>query len=208
MRKVVLTVAHADSKVGAVSPDGKIKEYTHAKALDIRLADELFKEGVEVILIEEPGGLRRKAQRAIDAKPDCVIELHLDANWKQIKDDKGNVLKTVPNLRVQGYFPIYWVSHRASQDLAETVAASMKATFDDWRCRGPQPCPGPMIYRKTLTLLEQTAAVDVPAIMIECGTLTHPEDVARLLDPGTPGKMAEAITAGVIEWMNRKEGVA
>lgn len=207
MRKVTITIAHADSKVGAVSPCGKIKEYTHAKGLAARLADELFTNGVEVEVIEEPGGLRRKAQRAIGTKPSCVVELHLDSNWKQVKDAKGNVLKTEPNLRVQGYFPIYWVSHRASLDLAETVAASMKATFPDWRCRGAQPCPGPMIYRKTLTLLEQTAAVDLPAVMIECGTLTHPEDVARLLAPGTTETIASAITAGILEWLNRKEGV-
>jgi N-acetylmuramoyl-L-alanine amidase len=42
--------------------------------------------------------------------------------------------------------------------------------------------------------------VQSPGILLECGSLTHPEDRARLVSPEGRRELARAIADGVLAW--------
>ena len=43
--------------------------------------------------------------------------------------------------------------------------------------------------------------VHVPAVIVECGFLSNPEEAALLAEPSYQDKMAEAVAAGIVRYL-------
>jgi len=67
--------------------------------------------------------------------------------------------------------------------------------------RGVLECTGSPdrgIKRARFTVLEQTP---YPALLVECGFLSHPKEAARLLDGNYRDRIAEGISGGIARYL-------
>jgi N-acetylmuramoyl-L-alanine amidase len=77
--------------------------------------------------------------------------------------------------------------------LAKSVEVQVKDAFQNMRHRETK-------IRNGLFILKSSPC---PAIMIECGFMSNPAELRRLVNPTHQIKMARAITQGIIYWEQR-----
>lgn len=184
LRVVVIDPGHGGLDRGACAPQRpEIDEARLAEDLAARVEGRLAASGVVVHLSRgrlRPGdpapddGERAAVANRLDA--DLVISLHCDAS----ADRLANGVAT------------YYYGNRAlgvHSAIGETFAGLVQ---DEIVARtGLRDCH---THGKTWGLLRHTV---MPAVRIEVGYLTHPQDAARLADPAFRDLVAEAVVAAV-----------
>lgn len=206
LRTVVLDPGHGGSDPG-VRVDG-VEEKTLALALARLVADELARRSrIHTVLTRRDDRDLTQEERAEVANrtgADAVISLHFDA--LPGADASGALAWCAPAAvgsgsaaatRAAGLLVLLpWrdaAVDRAveSRGLAENLTEALER-------RGF----GPTNVRERLPL--PLVGVQTPGVLLDCGTLTNPEERARLLTPGGLKALAAAITDGLLAWQRNE----
>lgn len=176
--RVVLDPGHGGKDPGAVVGDYMEKDINLCIALQVR---ELLavQEGIQVTMTRDEDiflELDERADLANKEKADLFISIH--ANALEDNDSFSGLFTFYHSGKRSGIAP-------AGQMQAAVVAAS-GAT--DRGTRGAN-----------YAVLRETK---MPAILIETGFMTCPEELARLIDPEYQTKLAQGITNGILSIKN------
>lgn len=181
-RTVVIDPGHGGTDPGEVVPDGPLR-WTEADLvhdLASRLEGRLAAAGVRVQLTRGPAPLTclpdaDRAQLANSLGADVFISLHTD----------GHANPAANGVATYHYGTDNGVTSATGERLAGLVQREIVARTGLRDCR---------THAKTWDLLRLTR---MPAVRVEVGYLTSPEDRARLVDPRFRDRVVEAIVAAV-----------
>lgn len=178
---IAIDAGHGPQTAGKQSPDGSLREFqfNHAAAGYVR---ELLQQYVQVqtrMMHAEDGSrdvpLKERTDAANRWRADLYISIHANASGSSWSSAEG----------IETY--VYTSPSSASLRLAEAVQRQL-VNRTGRRDRG--------VKRANFHVLRETA---MPAILVECGFMTHPEEV-RLLQADSYRRLcAQAIAAGVAE---------
>jgi N-acetylmuramoyl-L-alanine amidase len=206
LRTVVLDPGHGGSD-GGVRADG-LEEKSLALALARLVAEELARRSrVHAVLTRRDDRdmlQEERAEVANRAQADAVISLHFE---------------TLPDPAAGGTTAWCPPAALGSGSAAAARAAGLIALLP-WRdaavdraveSRGLAECLtaalerrgfGPTSVRERLPL--PLVGVPTPGVLLDCGTLSNPEERARLLAPGGLKALAAAITDGLLAWQKNE----
>lgn len=172
---VVVDPGHGDGDRGAEAHD--LAEADLVMDLAQRLEGRLGAMGVQTFLTRGPDGLPTEPERAQFANAtgaDLVVSLHVDAAPSAI----CNGVATFHFGGPVGASPV-------GERLAWLVQREISARTDLLDCG---------VHPKTWDLLRLTR---MPAVRIEAGYLTNPQDASRLANPEFRDTLAEAVVAAI-----------
>jgi N-acetylmuramoyl-L-alanine amidase len=220
---VVVDPGHGGTATGAVSPAG---EWEKDAALQISkfLQEELMAQGLTVKMTRENDKdvtLADRVDWANRQKPDLFISVHL------------NSMPTKKQRQVTEGIETYFLSASASGDQARKVAARENAEFAQKKAKGGDALAfiladlqrseahadsSRLAYAVHEELVNACGAQDrgvqqapfyvlmgleAPAILVEVGYISHPDEGARLTDGVYQLKAAQAIARGVKAFMQQ-----
>jgi N-acetylmuramoyl-L-alanine amidase len=195
IRRVVIDPGHGGSDAGGSSPRGD-REKDVALAIARRVRSALLERApdLDVLLTREDDRYVVNEERrrfANDAGADLFLSIHCDAwfdekrrgfsltTWGRGGADEG---RSLPPSAVRVEMP------RDTERLAETVAHEMDRALT---------VPNRGVVHAELDVLE---GLNMPGLLIECGTLTNADDRKQLLSESFQEKAADAIAEGVLEY--------
>jgi len=224
VRRVVIDAGHGGHDTGTVGPGGT-QEKNVALAVALRLGQVLTDQGLEVLFTREEDHFVRledRARMANEAKGDLFISVHCnsggESSWRGVETYSLNLTsdryairlaarentssaKTMSDLQ----FLLADLATRAHTDesarLAERVQHSlvsrMSARYPKVKDRGRKEA-----------LFYVLLGAKMPAILVETGFLSNPEDEKRLATSGYEDEVARAIAAGVQDFLGYRERLA
>ena len=83
----------------------------------------------------------------------------------------------------------FWNGQAEAKELAESVQAALNAAVNGEHEKQAAQVPSSVYLMKS---------VEAPAVLVECGFLSNPEETALLKEPAHQTRLAAAITAGLI----------
>jgi N-acetylmuramoyl-L-alanine amidase len=224
---IVLDPGHGGGQEGASSPDGQLEKNV-ALALARRLKGELERVlHATVLLTRERDALVQLPDRVSAAnrrQPDLFLSLHANSMPTQ--------RQRALNEGIETYFLSASASGEdarkvAARENAEAGGQPRGAAGDtlsfilaDLQRSEAHTDSSRLAYAVHEALIADTGAVDrgvqqapfyvlmgldAPAVLLELGFLSHPEEGRRLTDPGYQQKLAAAITAGVKKFLAQVE---
>jgi N-acetylmuramoyl-L-alanine amidase len=168
----------------------KLKEADVTLAISQKLREALEKRGIKALLTREtdsdhrpPGQRGRKARRAdLDARLGMAtnhqarvfVSLHINAS----------------PLASRGGAEVYYNKAPGAKELADSVQNSLQ-TLPNMSKREAKP-------GKDLYLLRHD---DRPALIVECGYASIPQERARLVDPGYQAQLADKMAAAIEQYV-------
>lgn len=189
---VVVDAGHGGEDGGATGVHGELeKDINLAIALELqRLLEQhqfqvvmvrdwdtdLADQNLPTVAQRKRSDLQRRL-RLVEESGDCVL-LSLHQNF-------------FTESQYSGAQVFYSANDPRSETLAEAIRASIVETLQPENTR--QNKVGEGVY-----LLEQC---QVPAVLIECGFLSNPEEAAALADPDYQKQMAQAIYNGIVRYL-------
>ncbi len=185
---------------GPGSPDTKVKdpggssgtvsgapEHVITLAISMQLRQQLEARGATVVMTREgesfSGGNRERAQVANQARADLFIRIHCDGSTNPSYRGVSTLYPALISGWTDDILP-------ASRDAAAAVQASMVAATG-------APDNG-TVARSDITGFNWA---DVPAILVETGFLTNPEEDALLNSAGYQAQVATGIARGVLAFL-------
>lgn len=176
LQQIVIDPGHGGDDPGAISPDG-VKEKDLTLALALRLEKILKMEGLAPIRMTRDGdytvALRRRAGQARGAAAEnLLLSLHMSA-WRS-SQTHGCTL--------------YFLPERDHEDDSFLLAQSLDAALQG---AGVADCT---FERVTLSPLNRTP---FPAVLLELGYLTNPEELTLLGSSDGQERIARALALGV-----------
>ncbi len=152
---------------------------THEKVLNLqiahRLADILRQEGYHVIMTRETDVYVEKEERAAIANragADLFVSIHCDSH-----NDRSHKGFTIYIAREAS-----WTSKKVGRQLENVMSSS--------------GIPSKGLRNADYVVLVQTRC---PAVLVECGFMSNPEDANNLINGWYQGKIARAIADGIIQ---------
>ncbi len=194
---VVLDPGHGGEDGGAVGASGtKEKELNLALALLLR--EKLEESGVQVVMTRETDtllydrtgnyqGQKKKQDLAArvsiaEGTPGCIlVSLHMN---------------TYPRADCRGLQVWYSQNNERSRALAEGIRAAVTAELQ------PENHRSIKATGSSIALLHR---LHVPAVLVECGFLSNPEEEARLSDPKYREKLAECLRDAILAFKKTTE---
>ena len=172
---VVLDPGHGGEDPGAVVGESLEKDINLAVALLVReqLAGQ---EGVSVFMTREEDvflSLSDRADFANREKADLYVSIHANS----LEDDS-----------YAGIFTFYHPDKRSSRAAAQAIQAAVTTASGGFD-RG--------VRSEDYAVLRET---DMPAVLVETGFMTCPEELALLLDPDYQELLAQGITQGILDY--------
>jgi N-acetylmuramoyl-L-alanine amidase len=184
IKKIVIDPGH-----GAVDPPPKgfadgthnakgLKEKDVVMAISKKLAEDLQAAGFEAMLTREGNSnetldIYRRVEFSNAAGADLFVSVH--ANGDEIKAMQGA--------------EVYWYEPQ-SRPLAEYIAADISAATG--RNTGG-------VFYASFGVIRQTA---VPAVLVETGYMTNPDEGARFGDPIFLDQCADGIARGIVKYID------
>jgi len=181
-KTIVIDPGHGGPDLGATVPEGLLRwtEADLAFDLALRLEGRLGAAGMRVYLTRGPSPEheltdRERAQLANDLGADLLISLHIDRH---------------PNPAAHGVATYHYgsdsgITSTVGERLAGLVQREIAMRTGLANCQ---------THAKTWDLLRLTR---MPAVRVEVGYLTSPDDRAKLVDPHFRDRVVEAIMAAV-----------
>jgi N-acetylmuramoyl-L-alanine amidase len=224
VRRVVIDAGHGGHDTGTVGPGGT-QEKNVALAVALRLGQVLTDEGLEVLFTREDDHFVRledRARMANEAHGDLFISVHCnsgaESTWRGVETYSLNLTsdryairlaarentssaKTMSDLQ----FILADLATRAHTDesarLAErvqhSVVSRLSAKYPKAKDRGRKEA-----------LFYVLLGAKMPAILVETGFLSNPEDEKRLATPAYQDDVARAMAAGVQDFLGYRERLA
>ena len=161
-----------------------IPEYETDLAISFALREALIREGAVVFMTRETHDVnisnQERAKQMNEAGAQLVLRIH--CNGSSVKTKRGIALY------VNKSFPISGESRRAAECILPRMAEATGA-----KARG-------VFRRDTYTGLNWSEA---PAVLVECGYMTNPEEDLLLNDLAYQRKLAEGMVEGVCDYFGR-----
>ena len=189
-KTVILDAGHGGEDGGASSADGILEKDLNL-ALALTMRDILVASGVNVILTRETDTLLY--DRNVDFQGRKKI-LDMQARI-QITNAASNPvfvslhMNTYPNPSCQGVQVWYSANNEASETLAKTIHSTTQELLQHENDR-PVKRSGSSIY-----LLHH---LECPAVLVECGFLSSPEEAALLNDAEYRQQLALTLCMGIL----------
>ena len=161
-----------------------IKHYNHIEYIwNRRIVTELQSMLIfrEHQVLPFCGNLAHKVRIINRSMCDIAIEIHHDANT---------------NKRIRGGFALYHPGSKEGKKLSEFIANSIEKSY---KIRGIYP--GYMRLDETKPILYFIRKTQMPAILIECATLTNVSDRHEMTRNFYVPIMAKRIVEGIEEWI-------
>ena len=183
---LVLDAGHGGEDGGAVSLTG-VPESQINLAIVLKLRDVLGLYGVDPILLrEEDVSLHDEDAETLREKKSSDLKNRVAA----IEKAEGGALisihqNTYPSGRYHGAH-VFYAPTDGSQALAEHVQSSIRTALQPGNERAVKQIPSTVYIMNHITC---------PAILIECGFLTNPEEEALLRDEDYQRRLAAVIAA-------------
>lgn len=194
--EVVLDAGHGGEDGGAVSSQGYFEKNVNL-SLCIRLQTMLESNGMPVIMTRTEDILlydrtqdyhgRKKALDLLARRE--IGEEHPDALFLSIH------MNAYPLPQYHGLQVWYSKNHPLSCEVAKEIQHTVSSSLQPENDRAVKAA-GSSIY-----LLHQLSS---PAILVECGFLSNPEEAEALNDPAYQKKLAFLLTLAVMESKNRE----
>lgn len=184
---LVLDAGHGGEDGGAVSLTG-VAESQINLSIVLKLRDVLGLYGVDPILLRETDiSLHDDSARTLREKKRSDLKNRVTA----VEAVEGGTLlsihqNTYTSSRYRGSH-VFYAPTEGSQVLAEHLQSSIKAALQPDNGRAVKQIPS------TVYIMDH---VTCPAVLIECGFLTNPEEEALLRDEDYQRKLAAVIAAG------------
>lgn len=189
---VVVDAGHGGEDGGATGVHGELEKDINL-AIALELQRLLEQHQFQVVMVRDwdtdlaDQNLPTVAQRK---RSDLQQRLRL------VEESGGCVLLSIhqnffTESQYSGAQVFYSANDPRSETLAEAIRASITETLQPENTR--QNKVGKGVY-----LLEQC---QVPAVLIECGFLSNPEEAAALADPDYQKQMAQAIYNGLVRYL-------
>ncbi len=177
--KIAIEPGHgSDQNTGAISLSGVKEKSINLKFSEL-LKNVLEKEAAQVVFLREGDtnpNLSQRLQTAYDNNVDIILSIHCNA-----ADTSKGYLSSA-----QG--PSVYYKHESYKKLAESIHKKLTSLW-----KKDFGLVGNFNYQ----IIRQSR---IPAVLIELGFLTHPEDEENLLDKNFNYKQAQAIVEGLKEF--------
>ncbi len=171
---IMVDPGHGGADPGEIGPDGSA-EADICWDLAVRITERLAATGARVRFtrteVENPTSSQR-ARRANAVEADVFISLHLNAHGEA---------------GAEGSTTFYFGSSHAGRALADRLQNEL-VRLDLADCRS---------HARSYPILRETR---MPAVLVEPGFISHPEDEKKLRDPEFLGRVADAITTGIARY--------
>lgn len=200
---VVLDAGHGGEDGGTVGADGTT-EKTVNLAVTLLLRDHLAANGVNVVLTRESDTMLYDRNADFKGKKKA-LDL---AERRRIAEETENAvfvsihMNSYPQKQYSGLQVWYSPNHPASREIAQTIQSTAREVLQPENTRGVKAA-GSSIY-----LLHR---LQCPAVLVECGFLSNPEEAALLNTEEYRGKLAKTLSDAIltaIEKMENEEATA
>ena len=193
--KILVDPGHGGYDGGAKCRDSGVWEKELNLAVSLALRDALTRQGAQVILTREadvdltspnrPATLTKKRQDmlarvaiATDNAVDLLLSIHM--NEYRMRAESG------PQ-----------VFYRAGQEGSRLLAGCIQEAL----ITRLQPQKQRTAMAGDYFILQ----LDVPSVLVECGFISNPAEEKLLLDPAYQARLAEAVAAGVVEFVRLRQ---
>lgn len=177
-RRLAVDPGHGEGDPGATGPHGET-EAAIAFQLAARLAEALEAAGAEVVMTRGPHDDptdSERAQRANDLGADLLISIHLNAD---------------PHSAAGGVATYYFEHQGVASEPGEYLAGLLQEHLVG---AGGVDCRS---HGKAYAILRETR---MPAVVVEPGFITNPDEAGRLADPQAAQPLVDAMAAAVREY--------
>ena len=191
---VIIDPGHGGEDPGAVAEDGTLEKDLNL-SISMLIGEGLKEKGIEVVYtrIEDKmlysedqniKGLRKlsdlKNRVAVAKGVDNPLFISIHMNSYGAKSLSG--------------LQVFYSPYTGSEELGNGISSSVKASFPSQRKR-------PLKKGEGIYVLEKAVG---PAVLIECGFITNPEECKKLSQKEFQKELSSAIICGIIEYMNKK----
>ena len=190
---IIIDAGHGGEDGGAVGVSGVLEKDLNL-AVAAKVKELLEAESIPVIMTrEEDIALSDMSKKTISArkKSDMQNRLKLvrEAGTKMYV---GIHMNTFTDPKYKGVQVFYSGNNPESKVLGEKMQAVIKRNIDDGNTRKAKKAGNDIYLMKNIT---------APAIIVECGMLSNPEEEELLRTPEYQQKMAESIVMGIKEYL-------
>jgi N-acetylmuramoyl-L-alanine amidase len=192
---IVVDAGHGGTDKGAISPDGKYSEalltLELAKTIQ-RLAPDY---NVNVIMTREDetfpagaatrsDGLRKRIEILNQTMPDAIISIHLGMSPSNMQSNLTGFEAYISKSR----------NNERNKLLAAAILLELKTVYQA-RMEIKQT------QNQGIFILDKA---DFPAVLLECGFLNNPKDIAFITDKSNQEEVARSILKGLVAFSNAK----
>lgn len=191
---IVIDPGHGGEDGGAVGINGCVeKELNLEVALILRDLLELSGVNVKMTRTEDimlydaalPGkkkiqDLKKRVKLAEEDQDSVTVSIHMN---------------TYPSPKYSGAQVYYSPNHPESKLLAETVQQCIRANLQPQNSRR---------IKESTSAIYLLHNIKVPAILIECGFISNPEEVELLCDDAYRHKLALTVYSAIMEYLNKE----
>ncbi len=188
---IVIDVGHGGSDPGKVSATG-IEEKNVNLQIALYLKDYLIARDFQVYLTRETdcglydenvsnkktSDLNNRLQFIQEKHADCMISIHQNS---------------YPDATQHGAQTFYYVGSEKGKQLADSIQNSL-LKIDETNKRQIKSSDSYYILKHS----------SVPAVIVECGFLSNPEESARLMDSNYQKEIANSISMGICDYIESK----
>ncbi|MDD6069389.1 MAG: N-acetylmuramoyl-L-alanine amidase [Clostridiales bacterium] len=186
---IVIDVGHGGSDPGKVSADG-IKEKDVNLQIAQYLKDYLIAQDYTIYLTRDTdkglydenasnkkrADLNNRIRFFKEKKAVCVVSIHQNS---------------FPDFAQHGAQTFYFTGSKEGEALASTIQKSL-LTIDSTNTRTEKSSDSYYLLKHS----------DVPAVIVECGFLSNPEETSRLTDPNYQKRLAYSISLGIGSYLS------
>jgi N-acetylmuramoyl-L-alanine amidase len=179
---VTIDPGHGGKDPGAIG-EGGLKEVDVILPISLRVAELLAQQGVEVQLTRNSDyfvGLDERVVMARKAGATIFVSIHANAI-----DNRPDV----NGLETYHYHKGEALANTVHNKVIEMLGQDPQTPLANRHVRSARF----LVLRKS----------EIPAILVETGYLTSPTESIRLADPAYREKMAQAIAAGILEYLHQ-----
>ncbi len=179
---VTIDPGHGGKDPGAIGL-GELREVDVILPISLRVAEILVQQGVEVQLTRNSDyfvGLDERVVMARKAGATIFVSIHANAI-----DNRPDV----NGLETYHYHKGEALANTVHNKVVEMLGQDLQTPLTDRHVRSARF----LVLRKS----------EIPAILVEAGYLTSPTESLRLADPAYREKMAQAIAAGILEYLRQ-----
>lgn len=191
-RTLVLDAGHGGEDGGAVSPSGAVESGINLTIV-LRLDQLLGLYGeAPVLLRSEDVSLHDESADTLREKK--VSDLHNRA--ARIEDTEEAVLisvhqNTYPDSQYHGA-QVFFAAGEESRSFAELTQGTLREALDPDNSRQAKPIPDTVYLMNHITC---------PAILVECGFLSNPQEEELLQSGAYQSRLAAALAASWLQWL-------
>lgn len=189
IRSIIIDAGHGIPDGGAVSKSGTTESPLNLQ-ISLKLKEELTERGFNVILTREgEDGLDKKKKADMNKRLDIMKTTPADM-FVSIHINKFHQAK------YRGAEVLYSANFVQSTLLAQLIMDKIKEIDPINQSRGIKQAEKSLFLMKNATL---------PAVIVECGFLSNPDEEKLLSDTTYQARIASAICDGIIEYYKNVE---